>query len=194
MPGVIEFKLLQDVFLFVNAFQDGCNWFLDRIKLDFILTNNVRNNNQKRNSTPIYLLSNAKSLNPVSFNEIVHYLTETKAKLHKINRWKQLRMVRCTFFFLHKSDTITSQHIFPNTKWHFKMLNHSKTRTCSIKYGAESCVKCTKLFSEQRTGLCLKQTTYILEQPETGVWDGLVQAITWFLQCKRKPSGHSWRD
>lgn len=86
MPGVIEFKLLQDVFLFVNAFKDGCNWFLDRIKLDFILTNNVRNNNQKRNSTPIYLLSNAKSLNPVSFNEIVHYLTETKAKLHKINR------------------------------------------------------------------------------------------------------------
>lgn len=86
MPGVIGFKLLQDVFLFVNAFKDGCNWFLDWIKLDFILTNNVRNNNQKRNSTPIYLLSNAKSLNPDSFNEIVHYLTETKAKLHKINR------------------------------------------------------------------------------------------------------------
>lgn len=142
MPGVIEFKLLQDVFLSVNAFQDGCNWFLDRIKLDFILTKNERNNNQKQNSTQIYLLSKAKSLNPVSFNEIVHYLTETKAKLHKINRWKQLRMVVYILFLTKKSDTITSRHIVPNTKWHFKMLNHSKTRTCSIKYGVKSCAKC----------------------------------------------------
>lgn len=43
-------------------------------------------------------------------------------------------------------------------------------------------VRNAQSYSEQQTGLCLKQTTYILEQSETGVGDSLVQAITSSMQ------------
>lgn len=52
------------------------------------------------------------------------------------------------FFFFFKGKEkkwyITSQNIVPNTKFgHFKMLNHLKTKTCSVKYVVKSRAKCT---------------------------------------------------
>lgn len=53
------------------------------------------------------------------------------------------------FFFLKEKKRkekwyITSQNIVPNTKFgHFKMLNHLKTKTCSVKYVVKSRAECT---------------------------------------------------